>query len=103
MSDEKLAEQLAIERSQKQNSTGQKDLDAAIQWHIKVGFEDGFLAGLKAERERSRKLVECLKHITTCVERSDEHETANISNYHRLKDARCTAERAVQEYEKESE
>lgn len=64
-------------------------------------YDKGFNAGLKAEREKSKKLVEALKHITTCVERNDEHETAKISNYHRLKDARHTSERALKEYEKE--
>lgn len=41
-----------------------------------------------------------LKHITTCVEREDDHYTADTSNFYRLSDARKTAERALSRIEK---
>lgn len=38
-------DELADKRSKRQCTTGNQDLDKAIAWYLKIGFEDGFDAG----------------------------------------------------------
>lgn len=60
MSDEKLAENLA-------SGFALKDGVSRRSWTYEMlfdGFKNGFLAGLKAEREKSKKLVETLRIYT---------------------------------------
>lgn len=59
MSDEKLAENLA-------SGFALKEGVSRRSWTYEMlfdGFKNGFLAGLKAERERSKKLEEALKYL----------------------------------------
>lgn len=65
MSDEKLAENLA-------SVFALKDSVNKRSWTYEMlfdGFKNGFLAGLKAEREKSKKLVETFRsHLNTMSE-----------------------------------
>lgn len=42
----KRRDELADKRSKHQCTTGNQDLDKAIAWYLKTGFEDGFDAGV---------------------------------------------------------
>lgn len=42
----KRRDEMADKRSKSQCTTGNQDLDKAIAWYLKIGFEDGFDAGV---------------------------------------------------------
>lgn len=69
-SDKEVCEELADKRSKRQCTSGQPDLDKAISWYLKIGFEDGYQAALR-ESPIVRELVEVLKEIEKTWDVSD--------------------------------
>ena len=62
----KRRDELADKRSKRQCTTGNPDLDKAIAWYLKIGFEDGFDAGvaeMQARNDSNAKSWEVAKEI----------------------------------------
>lgn len=60
----KRRDELADKRSKRQCTTGNQDLDKAIAWYLKIGFEDGWDAGvseMQAQNDSLKAQVEELK------------------------------------------
>ena len=56
-------ERLAEIRSKRQCATGQSDLDKAISWYLKIGFEDGFTEGVESEHHISNMLTQEIRKV----------------------------------------
>lgn len=82
------------------NTLPDKDGDFTLISANRTSLENAeFIAHSRIDMElliaALERAVGALEHITSCVERDDDHETANTSNFYRLKDARRTAEREL--------
>lgn len=59
--------ELADRRSKRQCSTGNPDLDRAIAWYLKIGFEDGFDAGVSEMQAQIDELKQELANVDRAV------------------------------------
>lgn len=56
-------DELADKRSKRQCTTGNPDLDKAIAWYLKIGFEDGFDAGVAEMQAQNKAIIADLKEM----------------------------------------
>ena len=57
-------DEMAEKRSKRQCSTGNENLDLAISWYLKIGFEDGWDAAKSDAEARETQLVELVRELT---------------------------------------
>lgn len=71
----KRRDELADKRSKRQCTTGNPDLDKAIAWYLKIGFEDGFDAGVAEMQAQIARLEKAVQYSKNCFYSfgADEH------------------------------
>lgn len=75
MTDTKRRDEEAEKRSKRQCTTGQPDLDKAISWYLKIGFEDGWDARDKALSEKVEFDLEAAHEFSKTKAISADNET----------------------------